>query len=644
MPKRKPKRKKTKAKTGPSSHRPRATEVGSLKRRFGILVAAASLLVAIIFSLMAILPRVAQRAGTSEQTSVAPEENQNRDQELKLTAFGRTPKKADLDPRKDGWETEALADEVKHQLAELLLALDPHTAIDAAHMVGTLSADFRCTSLRPSSGELAYEDDVMTVKKSNGQETDMPHEGGDGLIEALKAMILPFSDSSEVHTHVKVVRVSDDRGRLKTRSLLEASGRSTTGSIEQHVTWDCDWVRGPEDTLKLSSIKASNFQETRRTGTWFDDCTESVLQHNPSFRQQLVYGLNHWLARIERARGLHVFARSGLAVGDVNGDGLDDLYVCQPGGLPNRLFIQNADGTAEDRSSQAGVDWLDHTSSALLVDLDNDNDQDLILAMATGLVAMANDGSGRFHVKTHLQTDDSDLQSLSAVDYDNDGDLDLYICIDFARLTTAESAFVYHDANDGGVNALFRNDIESANTWRFVDVTAAVGLGAHNRRHSLAASWEDYDNDGDQDLYVANDYGQNCLYRNDGGQFVEVADESGVIDFGSGMSVSWGDYDRDGWMDLYVGNMFSSAGNRITPQKQFKPGENDSTRATYGRFAKGNSLFRNVEGRFVERGAEAGVEMARWAWSSLFADLNNDGWQDLVVANGYITTEDTGDL
>ena len=100
-----------------------------------------------------------------------------------------------------------------------------------------------------------------------------------------------------------------------------------------------------------------------------------------------------------------------------------------------------------------------------------------------------------------------------------------------------------------------------------------------------------------------------------------------------------------GHPDLYVGNMFSSAGNRITTQSRFLADADSSTRQLYRRFAKGNSLFRNLgDGKFAEVGDEAKVEMGRWAWSSVFADINNDGWQDLFVANGYITTEDTGDL
>jgi hypothetical protein len=118
-----------------------------------------------------------------------------------------------------------------------------------------------------------------------------------------------------------------------------------------------------------------------------------------------------------------------------------------------------------------------------------------------------------------------------------------------------------------------------------------------------------------------------------------------LIDVGFGMSVSWGDYNRDGQMDLYVGNMFSSAGSRITHQPSFQRKASPTQRALYQRMAKGNSLFEAADGgTFREISAAAGVEMGRWAWSSVFEDLNNDGWEDLVVANGYITTEDSGDL
>ena len=112
---------------------------------------------------------------------------------------------------------------------------------------------------------------------------------------------------------------------------------------------------------------------------------------------------------------------------------------------------------------------------------------------------------------------------------------------------------------------------------------------------------------------------------------------------------TWGEYNNDGWMDLYVSNMWSSAGNRVAYKRQFlRPGIDAATRAAFQRHARGNSLFANHGGHvsplFQDVSLDAHVTKGGWAWSSHFADINNDGWEDLVVANGYITQEDPRDL
>ena len=179
----------------------------------------------------------------------------------------------------------------------------------------------------------------------------------------------------------------------------------------------------------------------------------------------------------------------------------------------------------------------------------------------------------------------------------------------------------------------------------------SIGMDVNNRRFTLASSWEDYDQDGDPDLYVANDYGRNNLYRNDrdssgNAQFVDVAAEAGVEDMSAGMSVSWSDADGDGDQDLYVSNMWSSAGNRIAYQRQFQKEADQESITGFRRHARGNSLFLNSgNGKFKDVSIEAGVTMGRWAWGSRFADINNDGMQDIIVGNGFITQSgDTGDL
>jgi hypothetical protein len=360
--------------------------------------------------------------------------------------------------------------------------------------------------------------------------------------------------------------------------------------------------------------------------------------------------ISHWLQRIDRLQGMELFRHHGLAIGDVDGDGLDDLYVAEPGGLPNRLYVQNRDGTVRDTSAEAGVDWLEASYSALLLDLYNDGDQDQVVATTSGVVIAENDGSGQFARRGRIAGVD-DPQSMAAADFDRDGDLDIYLCGYTRRVEHSDRAaevgfgtrapVPYHDANNGGANALLRNE----GAFSFTNVTNEVGLGENNSRFSWAAAWEDYDDDGDPDLYVANDYGRNNLYRNDGGRFHDVAAAAGVEDPGNGMSVDWGDYDRDGDMDLYVGNMFSSAGRRIATQEQFAPGGTAEARADLLRSSRGNSLFANQGGGvFRDVSEEAGVTLGRWAWASIFSDLNNDGWQDLVVANGFFTQEDSSDI
>jgi len=557
-----------------------------------------------------------------------------------------------LDPKQDGWETEVLAEQAKTVLTRLAERL---TGRDSDKEWSTsVSEEVRTGYLYPPELVEVFRngsDDKTIVVRRAKSDTEQTIEelGLGGLRFAFDELAKPFAEASDVHAHIKVIRVNETAEVVETTAYFEAEGHTPKGSLQQRATWNCQWRQLSSGNLELVSIHAQDFEEVVESGSWFVDCTKAVLEKNRSFREQLSFGLNHWLSRLDRVHGIHVFARTGLAVGDVNGDGLDDVYVCQPGGLPNRLFVQESDGTATDRSHDAGVDWLDQTSSALFLDLDNDGDQELVAASSAGLLVMENDGTGKFRLRATLTSRDIDTQSISAADYDNDGDLDLYVCLEFSNQSSLNSepkvAFVYHDANDGAANALFRNDIESKGKWKFTNVTQEVGLDVDNRRHSLACAWEDYDNDGDQDLYVANDYGQNCLYQNDEGKFENVALLTNAVDSASGMSVSWGDYNRDGWMDLYVANMFSSAGSRITRQEQFKLGADNEYRKIYSRFAKGNTLLENDgQGKFREVSKSAGVEMGRWAWSSVFADINNDAWDDLLVANGYITTEDTGDL
>ena len=414
--------------------------------------------------------------------------------------------------------------------------------------------------------------------------------------------------------------------------------------------WDCLWERG--NPPHLTRIDVRSFTESTGQGphrTLFADCTASVFRDDPYYDAQILPGIDDWRARIQAQYSVSPDGHHGIAIGDVNSDGLDDVYACQPSGLPNRLYLHQPDGTVIDNAARAGVDWMDRSLGALLIDLDNDSDPDLVLAQVSSVMLMENEGDGHFRERV-LLTSIGEPGGLASADYDLDGDLDLYIVNygagalrgDLLDETEERRGPVpYHDANNGGPNVLLQNDGD----WSFRNVTSECGLDANNRRWSFSASWEDYDNDGDSDLYVANDFGRNNLYRNDDGQFTDVAADAGVEDIAAGMSVSWADSNGDGWMDLYVGNMYSSAGGRIAYQDRFQQQAMDEIRAQYQRHARGNSLFLNSrDGRFEDVSEAAGSHSRPVAWSSNFVDINNDGLQDLVVANGFVTGRDLDDL
>ena len=549
-----------------------------------------------------------------------------------------------------GWESESFSSAATHQLGVLAKQIGSGKTVEWALLA---DVEFKSGLIRPNELEIAFDDNG--VKVSRGKISESIAENYvrvDGLEKVIRDWLKPLENATELRMAKKVIGVTLDGAVGQTTVLIESFGEIDGGVIQQNGRWKCRWKlpEGGADPL-LTGIRAESYEEIRASntvGTLFSDCTRSAIGGNEIFDTQLMFGINHWLKHIEKNHGLLYFVRNGLAIADVDGDGFDDVFLCQPAGLPNRLFLRNPDSTAREAAAECGLDYLDETSSALFVDFDNDGDQDAVLGTIEGLVFFENTGGGKFEVRFQQEILDKDIHSLSAVDADNDGDLDLYVTVDFASSTRIIEEnlpdFLYHDANDGGKNILFRNDINK-DGWKFVDATAAFGLEEKNRRHSLAAAWEDIDDDGDQDLYVANDYGQNVLYQNNEGVFSEVAGTSGVIDFGGGMSVTWGDYDRDGKIDLYVSNMYSSAGNRITDKASFMPEGDDAQRAIYTRFAKGNSLFKNLGGgEFKEVGPEMGVEVARWAWGSIFSDINNDGWEDILVANGYVTGEDTDDL
>ena len=185
---------------------------------------------------------------------------------------------------------------------------------------------------------------------------------------------------------------------------------------------------------------------------------------------------------------------------------------------------------------------------------------------------------------------------------------------------------LYTDAH-GPPNRLFKNMGNGKFTLANVSPEFSVF------RNTYQSTWADYDNDGDADVYIANDFSPNYLFRNDGnGVFLDVSEATGTTDIGFGMGAAWGDYNNDGRQDLYVTNMYSKAGLRITSQFA-------KLDKRYEKSAHGNSLFRN-DGDTYKRVSGFDppammVEKGGWGWGSQFMDVDNDGYLDIYALSGY---------
>lgn len=381
----------------------------------------------------------------------------------------------------------------------------------------------------------------------------------------------------------------------------------------------------------------------------FRDVTGEMFGADHSFREQLLRGVPYWRGRLDSASGIDVYGNNGIAVGDIDGDGVDEVYVCQPGGLPNRLYKLDENGRMRDITDRWGVGVLEDSTAALILDLRNSGRQDLVVLTTTGPLLFVNDGVTLKHKPTAFRFENppqGTFTGMAAADYDRDGRLDLYLCtyVYFQSEDQYRYPAPYHDAQNGPPNYLFHNRLTAAGDGYFADVTASTGLNENNNRYSFAPAWCDYNADGWPDLYVANDFGRKNLYKNVGGRFQDVARDSGVEDMGPGMSAAWFDYDGDGRPDLYVSDMWTAPGQRLVGDKNFSPVAKDGLAEAYRRHTKGNSLYRNRgDGTFEETGSQEKVEMGRWAWSADGFDFDNDGTPEIYVTCGMVTNESQED-
>ena len=439
-------------------------------------------------------------------------------------------------------------------------------------------------------------------------------------------------------------------GVLKTRVRYDIVGSGGDFYREQRVgQWELEWSASRNDEYRIRKWLAFDETRSRAVAPVYAEISQDAFGSNSSYASQLLRGVDYWRTVLDGACGIDIYGHNGVSVGDIDNDGFDDVYICQPAGLPNRLFRNRGDGTFEDITDGTGLGILENTACALFADLNNDGWQDLIVVRTNGPLLFLNQGGGKFRRQPDAfqfaRPPQGTFTGAAAADYDRDGWLDVYFCLYVYYQGTDQYKYPlpYYDAENGPPNFLMRNNRDGG----FRDVTAEAGLDKNNTRYSFCCGWSDFNRDGWPDLYVVNDFGRKNLYRNNGdGTFTDVASQAGVEDVGAGMGVCWFDYDNDGVEDLYVADMWSAAGKRVSMQPEFQPDAPEEIKTLYRKHARGNSLFRNNnnDGAFRDTSTSAGVEMGRWSWCSDAWDFDHDGFPDLYITDGMVTGASRDDL
>ena len=544
-----------------------------------------------------------------------------------------------VDPAVDGWRSEVLHSTAQQGLKGFLGWLVRAQDLPG----GTLAESFTTNALRPPQLETVFHDGTLIAKQATGIGTR--RYGVAELEEAAAGLRQALAGGAVFHDFFKFVSVEvGTDNTFRTHFLMHFAAGEAPSITQVNIEGSISWQVGESDEqASMLAFDVHHYEELITVRQAFEDITAAVFSATPRWKQQMLHGVDQYMGRQDRLIGKSYIGSHGIAIGDVNQDGFDDIYVAQQGGLPNRLYLHRGDHTVTEVSEAAQVDFLDNTRGVLLIDLDNDGDQDLAMAIGSSVLLAFNNGAGVFDKREVLRyPDQPDIFSLAAADSDRDGDLDLYASRYIAGGLMGGMPTPYHDANNGSTNIYWRND---GDHW--TEATAAVGLDDNNHKFSLGAIWEDFDDDGDVDLYVANDFGRNNLYINDGkGHFHDEGVKRGADDIGAAMGVSVADANLDGRMDILVTNMFSSAGQRIASQDdRFMNGNAMEVHQDYLRHARGNSLLLGGEDHnFSDATASAGIAVGGWAWSAKFVDFNNDGYDDIYSPNGFITNENSKDL
>jgi len=531
--------------------------------------------------------------------------------------------------------------QIKEDLGELARALKArdYKAVESFYSAQYKGSSLGLCTMKPSELKDGIHRAVFTSSGTTG--------GASFAVEEWKAYLDSFESIEEVAIHIHRLDKWSSKDDLAARVRFELIGKAhgeTEPGIDRGI-FNFSFRAGGSHGLEITSgsmIEGDRYYSDKPqfTNVGHEAGIDFTNQYYPEFIKQKL--------RFAMIR----YGPAGISAADVDNDGFYDLFI--PDGVASKLFRNTGNGQFEDITAKAGLSGLDGVSVGIFGDFDNDGYKDLFVSRTfkhNQLFHNNHDGTFTDVTAKSGIGEDCCTTVASWADYDNDGYLDLYVGRYLDPRKDIPTTFY---ARNGEPNQLYHNNHDGT----FTNVTVKSGVGEIGL--CLGTVFGDYNDDGYPDIYVVNDFGRKTLYRNNkDGTFTDVTVETGTLAYGAGMSASFADYDNDGKLDIYSTNIRSDEawyadwptvgrymlntwrqGVWVTDMplymQVFRQSGTNFVKV-FQQMASGNTLLKNRgDGTFDDTTEKDHANPPGWFWGASFADFDNDGWQDIYAADGWV--------